>query len=130
MRKHPVALIAALGAVSGCGSAWTEAELRAAHLVGACDRVADAAAAQGWRADQGAQATTAARQVALSLASPIPDLDAIAQALAVLDAALAGLATGPGLRSRVHEAQMAVLALRTEMVRRWHRFPVRLSPRI
>ena len=111
-------LIAACLMLSGCAPAWGQAELLAVQLVGACDRVADAAALQGARPDQGAQAARAARQVAEALARPVPDGAAITVWLAVVDAALSGLSTVPALRERVHVADAALLALRVELVRR------------
>jgi hypothetical protein len=124
-----VLLVGLLIGSAACVPAWTRAEFIAAELVAAVDRVADVSVATGFRVDQAMQASRATREIAESLARPFPDATRIAVALGVLDAAFAGLSGSAALRVHVQHADAVLLRLRVELVRRWHRLPVRLLPR-
>lgn len=112
------AMVAFAIMAAGCMPSITPAQLFAAQLIAATDRLADEAIRIGWRPDQAAQAATAARAIAETLATRFPDGKRIGTAVAVLDAALAGLGAGPGLAGAAREAQTALLNLRIDLARR------------
>lgn len=119
MTIHLVSVVTVCVVLVGCASAWTRSELLAAQLVSAVEHVSDEATRSGWRPDQGARATQSARAISELLAHAFPDGDKIRIEIAVVDASLGGLATGPEtLRERVRSAQGVLMQFRIELARR------------
>ena len=103
-----------------CVPAWTRAELAAAQLVSATERVVDAALLQSCRVDVAERAATSARALAALLAHPWPSREDIEARTTVLDLTLLSLSACPELRDVVRTAQSALLQLRQEIARRRH----------
>ena len=109
---------------SSCLPPVTQAQLFSIQLITTTDRVVDAAIASGYRVDQAAQATQAARAIAELLSHRYPDSTKLSVAVSIVEISLAGLANGTELHAPVREAQSALLTLRMELARRrWVIFP-------
>lgn len=114
-----VAVVALCMVSAACASAWTRSELIAAQLVAATERVSVETSRTGWRPDQGARAAEAARAIAEELAHPFPEGNDIRIQVAVVDACLAGLLTGPEhVQERVRSAQVVLMQFQIELARR------------